>query len=418
MVELSRATSRAGAGILTAVTAFALAVHVPAAAAPEQPPPDPAAATSEAGRVGELTSTLAAADAELVALAAEVEVKMEDANKARVDLSRAERAARDARRAAAAARAEADAAAERIERQRRRIDEFAASSYRQGSALGSVTAFAGTGSPEELLARAEFLDVISRSELGVLERLERVRADKVNRDSLARGAAADAERKRAAAERARRAAEAAERTAIQAQAGHLRLAERLAAGRTAVEAQLADARAQVSGLAGRPGADARWPASLGMAIGEGYGGADGEAADPKVEAVIRRALSQLGVIYAWGGGNASGPTKGIRDGGVADANGDFAKVGFDCSGLMLYAFAAVGVQLDHYSGYQYESGRKIPLDRMRRGDMIFWRDGASTHHVALYLGGGKMVEAPYSGARVRVTDVRYGGIAPFAVRMF
>ncbi|QUH02778.1 C40 family peptidase [Saccharopolyspora erythraea] len=416
MVQLSRATSRAGAGVLTAVTAFVLAVPGPAAAAPEQPPPGPPAATSEAGRVGELASTLAAADAKLVALAAEVEVKMEDANKARVDLARAERAARDARRAAAVARAEADAAAERIERQRRRIDEFAASSYRQGSALGSVTAFAGTGSPEELLARAEFLDVISRSELGVLERLERVRADKVNRDSLARGAAADAERKRAAAERARRAAEAAERTAIQAQARHLGLVERLVADRTAVEAQLVDARAQTSGLAGRLGAHAGWSASLGMALGEGY--ADGETADPKVEAVIRRALSQLGVIYAWGGGNASGPTKGIRDGGVADANGDFAKVGFDCSGLMLYAFAAVGVELDHYSGYQYESGRKIPLDRMRRGDMIFWQDGASTHHVALYLGGGRMVEAPYSGARVRVTDVRYGGIAPFAVRMF
>jgi cell wall-associated NlpC family hydrolase len=133
--------------------------------------------------------------------------------------------------------------------------------------------------------------------------------------------------------------------------------------------------------------------------------------------VIARALSQQGVPYVWGGGNANGPTLGVRDGGIADLFGDYGKVGFDCSGLMIYAFAGVGIRLPHYSGYQYTAGRHVPLAQRRPGDMLFWATGGVIHHVALYIGDDMMVEAPYSGARVRVVPVRYGGIMPFATRM-
>ena len=56
-----------------------------------------------------------------------------------------------------------------------------------------------------------------------------------------------------------------------------------------------------------------------------------------------RRMAYLGTTYAWGGGNSSGPSLGIRDGGVADRYGDYNKIGFDCSGLALYAWAQVGV---------------------------------------------------------------------------
>ena len=83
-------------------------------------------------------------------------------------------------------------------------------------------------------------------------------------------------------------------------------------------------------------------------------------------------MSQLNKPYAWGGGgDANGPTKGIRDGGVADAHGDYNKIGFDCSGLMIYAFAGIGYDLPHYTGYQYV-GPRAPIAMMQRGDMIFW----------------------------------------------
>ncbi|WP_420881916.1 NlpC/P60 family protein, partial [Rhodococcus sp. (in: high G+C Gram-positive bacteria)] len=135
-----------------------------------------------------------------------------------------------------------------------------------------------------------------------------------------------------------------------------------------------------------------------------------------IETVIDRGMSQLGLPYAWGGGNANGPTLGIRDGGVADSYGDFNKVGFDCSGLMIYAFAGAGISLPHYTGYQYTAGTQVPSSEMRRGDMIFYGPNAS-QHVALYLGDGQMLEAPQSGSTVRVSLVRWDGMTPYAVRM-
>ena len=125
------------------------------------------------------------------------------------------------------------------------------------------------------------------------------------------------------------------------------------------------------------------------------------------EYVIKRAGSQIGVPYSWGGGNAAGPSNGIEQGS--------GTVGFDCSGLILYAFAGVGIKLPHYSGSQYDMGRKIPSSQMRRGDVIFYGPGGS-QHVTLYLGNGQMLEAPYTGSHVKISPVRTGGMTPYVVR--
>ena len=138
--------------------------------------------------------------------------------------------------------------------------------------------------------------------------------------------------------------------------------------------------------------------------------------EEKIERVIERGMGVIGTPYSWGGGNQHGPTLGVRDGGVADTHGDYAKVGFDCSGLMVYAFAAVGIQLEKYSGYQYSSGgTQVPAGEAQRGDMIFWGPGG-TQHVALYLGDGQMLEAPNSGDVVKISPVRWDGMEPMAVR--
>ena len=138
--------------------------------------------------------------------------------------------------------------------------------------------------------------------------------------------------------------------------------------------------------------------------------------EAKIETVIERATSQVGVPYAWGGGDANGPTQGIRDGGVADSYGDYNKVGFDCSGLVLYAFAGVGISLPHYTGYQYQKGTKISPSEMQRGDLVFYGPSGN-QHVAIYLGDGTMVEAPQSGQNVSISPVRQAGMAPYAVRL-
>jgi cell wall-associated NlpC family hydrolase len=126
-----------------------------------------------------------------------------------------------------------------------------------------------------------------------------------------------------------------------------------------------------------------------------------------IEYVIRRGMSQIGVPYSWGGGNAAGPSKGIDSGaGIT---------GFDCSGLVLFSFAGVGIRLPHYSGSQYNLGRKIPSAQMRRGDVIFYGPGGS-QHVTIYLGEGQMLEAPDIGLKVRVAPVRTSGMTPYVVR--
>ncbi len=126
------------------------------------------------------------------------------------------------------------------------------------------------------------------------------------------------------------------------------------------------------------------------------------------EYVIKRMQSQMGVPYSWGGGNAAGPSRGIDSGS--------GTVGFDCSGLMLYGFAGVGIKLDHYSGSQYNAGLKVPSSQMRRGDMIFYGPNAS-QHVAMYLGSGQMLEAPYTGSTVKISPVRTSGMTPYVTRL-
>jgi cell wall-associated NlpC family hydrolase len=126
------------------------------------------------------------------------------------------------------------------------------------------------------------------------------------------------------------------------------------------------------------------------------------------EYVIRRGLTQLGVPYSWGGGSLTGPSRGVGDG--ADT------VGFDCSGLVRYAFAGVGVLLPRFSGDQYNAGRHVPPSQAKRGDLIFYGPGGG-QHVTLYLGNGQMLEAYDTGVPIRVAPVRSAGMTPYVTRI-
>ncbi|WP_246477558.1 NlpC/P60 family protein [Actinokineospora xionganensis] len=415
----------------------------PTAVAVPPPPPNPSdselsagrtEAKAKAGKVGELTNQLARAEARLMELQAEVEAKMEDANKALVDLETAEDLAAKAKADAEAAKRESDNASQSIENARKQLDEFAAGSYKQGTTVGSMSAYMGAKSPEDLLARAQLLNAVSGSELDALESMERARTVKANKDSLARAALDEATKRQAEAEQAKRNADAATASAQQAQRDQAGKSKELEAARADYERQLDEAQAKVGGLENQRKRYQDWLAAkqredaANAAAAQASAPAGPRPAGPRpavnrpptgnaVRIVIDRALSQLGVQYAWGGGNGSGPTRGIRDGGVADSFGDYNKVGFDCSGLMIYAFAGVGIRLPHYSGYQAAAGRRVPLNQMAPGDMLFWATRGRIHHVAMYIGNGQMVEAPYSGSRVRIAPVRYGGIVPYATRL-
>jgi cell wall-associated NlpC family hydrolase len=116
---------------------------------------------------------------------------------------------------------------------------------------------------------------------------------------------------------------------------------------------------------------------------------------------VRAALSWLGTPYSWGGGDSSGPTYGVAQGAGIK--------GFDCSGLMLYAWSKAGVQLDHWTGTQWTAGPHVPIGLLRPGDLLFFatntNDPDTIHHVGMYIGQGQMIEAPYTGARVRISSI-------------
>lgn len=424
--------------VLVALLAALTLVGSPAfSAAVPPPPPNPSDEELDAGRdqveatagkVGRLANQVAEADAQLSAIQAEVALAHEEANRALLELQRAEQVAAAAQAAADAARAEADAAAARVRTAQQRLDEFAAASYRQLSVVGGVTAFLGSDSPKDLLARASLLEAVSGSQLDALDNIQRARIAKANKDSAARAALADAQAKQRLAEQARAAAEQAYQAAIDAENAQAERAAQFKSRKADLERKLYEAQQAVRGLENQRQRYEEWQAerereqaaaaAAAAADSSSASSASSAPSDGSVRDVIERAKSQLGVTYAWGGGDADGATYGIRDGGVADAHGDYNKIGFDCSGLMIYAFAPeIGYSLPHYSGWQYDSGTKVPLSQKQPGDMLFWATDGRIHHVALYIGDGMMIEAPYSGGEVRIAPVRTAGIMPYAVRL-
>ncbi|MET7831905.1 NlpC/P60 family protein [Micromonospora sediminicola] len=105
---------------------------------------------------------------------------------------------------------------------------------------------------------------------------------------------------------------------------------------------------------------------------------------------IKTACAQVGDPYVWG---ATGPNS------------------FDCSGLTQYAYKAAGISLTHFTGAQWNEGRKISASEARPGDLVFFF--SDLHHVGIYLGNGLMVHAPRTGKPVQVGKLQYMPVAGY-----
>ncbi|MFB7674102.1 NlpC/P60 family protein [Kitasatospora purpeofusca] len=142
-------------------------------------------------------------------------------------------------------------------------------------------------------------------------------------------------------------------------------------------------------------------------------------ASERAQKVIEAARSQIGVPYSWGGGDERGKSTGVccSEGGQ---DGRLV-VGFDCSGLMSYAFGQVGIHLPRLASAQAGVGTRIPasagLEALVPGDMVFFApDGytsdSAIYHVGLYIGAGQMIAAPKPGDNVKqqaVWNYNYAG---------
>lgn len=112
--------------------------------------------------------------------------------------------------------------------------------------------------------------------------------------------------------------------------------------------------------------------------------------------ILNAAQSMLGTPYEWGGGNASGPT-------YNSAHGR-AGIGLDCSGLVLYAYAKAGIKLPHFAASQVGFGKEVPVGQLQPGDLVGF--GNDVHHIAIYIGGDQIIEAPYTGSKVRISSLK------------
>ena len=87
----------------------------------------------------------------------------------------------------------------------------------------------------------------------------------------------------------------------------------------------------------------------------------------------------------------------------------------------MMAYRAVGVNIGaHLVSSQYNTmaaqGRLVNISQIEAGDLLFYADGGGFYHVTLYIGGGKMIEAPRPGVPVRIAAIRYGDLKPYAGR--
>ena len=434
----------------------------------------PGLAKADPDTMARLIADVAHANQRLQDLNAQIQTEEESVNKAVVDVETARDNATAARHDVEASQQSVKNADAAIAVAQKRFDRFAVASYVNGPSDSYLTA----ASPDDMIATAAAGQALAASSQQVMDNLQRARTEQLNKDSSARLAKQKADKAVADAQSSQNAAVAALTSAQHKFGEQQQEVTRLGDERNAAQARL-DAARSWSASAGGPDAGQRaassdrWdPAAPGSPNRpQGNGGNWDGAWDPTLpqvpsanipgdpiailnkvlgisatssevtsnmgrsflqqlglaptptgftngkiprvygrqasEYVIRRGLSQLGVPYSWGGGTAAGPGKGIGSGS--------GTTGFDCSGLVLYSFAGVGIKLPHYSGSQYDLGRKIPASQMRRGDVIFYGPGGS-QHVTIYLGQGQMLEAPDVGLKVRVAPVRTSGMTPYVVR--
>ena len=436
-----RALGRAVVAPLAAVlVAVLLLVGAPVAAAdpvPPTPPPNPTdgqlsaskdAIGARAAEVGRLSTQLAELDEKTDDLQAALATRREDAEAALVDLAAARDAAAAATHKADLARAETDAATAAIDAARARLDELLAQTYEQGPDLGPLGLLSTATGPDDLVDRAAYSNMIAEQQRSVQESLEKARVGKANADATARAALDDARARQTAAVTAKTTADGALAVADAAAREQAQQLAAIAAQRAQLQAKLDAAVSSDAGLREQRARFQKWQADQAAAQARAEqaernaavqrvaaaGSAPGRGGPGAIQRVIDRAMSALGTQYVWGGGSGRGPTTGIPDG----LGSPLDRIGFDCSGLMLYAFNGAGVSLPRVSRNQFNAGKKVPISDIRPGDMLFWADpGEPIHHVAMFIGNGKMIEAPYTGASVRVTKVRTKGLLPEATRM-
>ena len=382
---------------------------VPTGTGPEQVDPD--APTAE-----EIDAATAAADdviRQLAGLADELARTQAEADAAHaaaaiaMDTYQAQQAEYEAAQAAAAsartvlAEAEADLAAAHEE-----LVAFARAGFIQGTTSPGLQAMLSADGPAQLIERAVLLEHVGGEKADVVVRFT---VAEHQAESAADAAEQTLDRAAVLEQRAAEALAAAE----EVEADTRRRMSAVEAERAVVLTELARVQQDLTELLGARDAALVYERQLAGIeglfdqgdVGLPPGQIAGPGAPAAAVAAIDAALRAVGTPYAWGGGTLTGPGPGF---GI-----DEGVVGFDCSGLTRFAYAQADVGIARNSRAQYATLPKVARSDLRPGDLVFWANDvtepSTIHHVALYVGNGRIVEAPYSGAQVRVRSMYWSG---------
>jgi cell wall-associated NlpC family hydrolase len=436
-VDASRQQRRGRrAGTLLAIVAISAAlVAVPVHSVQANPPPTNPSDTqlkkaaarkaALATRVGQLSGQIADLQGRIQQLDAAAEL-------AEQKLAYALQQLEQARAAAAAARARVQAAQDAVDTASRKFTAFVRASYIGSPLTGAAGSLLTASDPNALLQRGDYVRYSAAHDLDVIGAMNKATVAKSNADAAARAAV---QRQTAAADAATQAKQAADQALRAAQAQRRQLSAQLSANQAALDAartelatlnhqraayiawkkeqaRIAAARAAAAARARQAALEAARARAAQSGAGQNFAPppsapSSGGWTAGEGQTAVNRAMQFLGIAYAFAAGNFSGPTNGVCVSG--DAFNDCHVYGFDCSGLALYGWAPY-LHLDHYAATQYgQAGSYHPSEsNLMPGDLVFWSsDGtqAGIHHVAIYIGGGNVIQAPQSGDIVRVTPL-------------
>ena len=363
-----------------------------------------ASADAISARISALSGELAGAQAAVRSAQIASALALDGYQATQAAYEAAQRRAQDA--AAAATRTTAELGVARND-----VVDFARRSYMQGSTYSGAAALITSGSPAELIERAALLEAAGSHRSDVLDRVRVLQENAQRADAVARVTLGEADvlQRQAATELA---------SAQAAEAGARQQAAALSTRRAELTTELTAAQTQLRALVGaREAADriaratppAPAPAAPPTAppVTHGDETPAGRGSASAAQTAIDAAMRYLGTPYSWGGGGSRGPSLGIEQG--ADT------VGFDCSGLTQYAYAQAGISIPRNSRAQYAALPKVAASDLQAGDLVFWATDPSNpstiYHVALYMGGGKVVQAPQTGDVVKVSTMWWRGYA-------